>query len=237
MINEVLKPKTKNDIENSICNLYDIKVDDSNEIEAVCNLHSMVNIKKAENSPYTCYFFSTFIEIKENIEISDENRQMLRSFIVPEDSSTADVDVSIKTIKTTLEQKKFEIKKKIKTWQLIYTEILKTIIKSSIKHTKKIDNNDQIFAYIHMMMNLIHQQTRKGPGNFVILSTEMKKRLNIINFNFIIDDSLENKIVIGRRGADMETNLHLLKYENKYKVAILSPTELKNNYICLECEF
>ena len=240
-VNKILKPKTQNDIEKSICDLYGLNLNDKSEIQAVLNIHNMVTIKISPLPVGTLYFFTWEEEIRENVRIEGEEADIMRRYIIMDDASVAvedgGLDVEFNTIKTTLHSKNFQMNTDIKKWKSIYNKVYRIILKNAVTHQKIIQNEGQIFHYIHMMSNLIYHQTRKGSGNFVIMSKKMIDRLPLLNFHVIIDERLDNKIIIGRKGVEMETNLYLLKHENKYKLAIPKSTELKNYYICLECTY
>jgi len=229
-IKKILKPKSADDINTSICQLYDISVDNKKDIETINKLYNIIDIRNCDTSVVKIYYLA--------MVYSSDNEQQKTAAAPLSDLFNA--AISLSRIEIRLQSYDFKIKKKINSWSKIYREFVNMILNEGVIINKEINDKRNLFLHINMCSNMIAQSSRKGPATFIITSNKIKKIIDEDfrhNYIIIIDDKLKDSILIGRKdNLELDSNIRLLKHKNFYKISTCEPSEIKNYYICLNCE-
>lgn len=229
-IKKILKPKSADDINTSICQLYDISIDNKKDIETINKLYSIIDIKNCDTSAVKIYYLAMIY--------SSDNEQQNQNAATPL-SDLFNAAISLSRIEIRLQSYDFKIKKKINSWSKIYREFVNMMLNEGVIINKEINDKRNLFLHINMCSNMIAQSSKKGPANFIITSNKIKKIIEEFrpNYNIIIDNKLKDNILIGRKDTrELDSNIRLLKHKNCYKIVTCEPSEIKNCYICLNCE-
>ncbi len=207
-ISYILKPKTQEQIIETICGKHDIPYSEE-EYDALINLFSIASIKRELKANITKYY----IGLKEEDDItldSDNNFENLNilkrlTMIIVSD------DVSINT--------------KIKDWRLIYNRAINLIIKNADSVNIETTECDDLLSRIHWASKLYSHLKHIGNINFILCSEQNKKLIEKEKFMFpncaiISNKKLGKKIIIGRKPVkDVDKGLYVFKYKNYYKLA------------------
>jgi len=191
----ILVPKTRKDIIDTISGIYNIDSEDS-DVEFLMNLYMAFNILPAEHHKCSIAFLD-YTETEGDLE-------------------------NFPSVGITLYTKHVEITKKVKSFETIYKEAKRMIDKNHMKHDFR-NKSAAIEMYIYAGANIIAAEGRRGPGNFAILNENVIKKISENNtFRTIVDNSLkDNEIIVGRKGASDEPGIAMVTYENWYKLTTL----------------
>ena len=161
-----------------------------------------------------------------NILPSDSHKTMLAFLdFVEEEPKVYDETQTLPSIGLCVFTKNVSTTKKIRSFKNIYEEIKEEINKNHIPFGEIYVPSNQLKAeakkielLIQAASNVVASKGRRGPANFVILNEEMLKRFQRIHLKSVIDNSLKNEIIVGRKGAADEPGIVLVTHENLYKI-------------------
>jgi len=198
-IQEILIPKTPEQIVEALIGFYEFEYDKS-EIDVILNLHKIICVNKSDH-PSGVLSFIDYVKGK-----ADENE--------------------MQTLGLQIFTKKIEITKKVESFTKIYKEVKEKINEHHITYEVPSMNFSKKQRYQYAILgagNKIMQESRRGPANFVILNTEMFLITHpmISSMKIVIDDTLENEMIVGRNGAADEPGIMLIIHKNKYIVTTL----------------
>jgi hypothetical protein len=235
-IKNILKPKSEYEIKEEIRKRLDIEKDiKASDIGYLEKLFKIVTILKSDK-PRGKIAYMDFDNVpRENAEESFSS----------EPSALGEMVVRMEPLTLNLYTKSININKKIKEWKEIYYKVLQRIIKISERmEDEELMQKHEYFSTTWPVLNnfafasnLIAQKSRYGPATFVLIHPEFheKHRDQIESQDYlkvVVEETLEGKIIFGRKSNANEAGIFLTKYKNKYSLDVLGVE--KNNYISID---
>lgn len=218
-IENILKPKSKDDIVKSVCKKYNIEIG-SDDTQKVMDLIFMTNI----------------IDIK--------NKNIYYSEARHEKKGSGSYDI-IKIYVNQVNIKKVEFK--LLSWTEIFNKFIDEVLKISTtppefgSFLKDLDLNISLQNRIEAAVNYLAVMTKSGPGNFVIIPKELNNKIKKLNLSLkiIITNKLQNKIIIGKNkpctNMILEPCIAIFKNKNKYTIGTIGSNP-ENHYISMNYE-
>jgi len=124
-----------------------------------------------------------------------------------------------------------KVNKKFISFKSIYEEIIDKIKKHSIKDNKhilrKYDSNNSIYAYA---ANIIAKKSRIGFANFIIGNNKKLENFKIPNIKVIYDNNINDTVIVSRKANTLsELGIKIFFHKNCYKIFL---KHSKNLYFC-----
>jgi len=231
-ISNILKPKTKRQIEDSVCEEYGIEVSSRKEIKKVMNLLKIVDFihTDAKDDDHVVYVSLTFQEVDNP---SDIQIQTHHSFDIDGGEYHFEIE-SVREIKSVLCNHKIYLLHPIWNWEEIYKKVIEEIVLGAEVQSANINSDKELAFRIMAACNSIAANTRRGPGDFIIANKKTLKRISkyLNHINIVEDNMFSDKVIlVGRKTQMMDRGVHLVKNKRFYNIADIG--DLNKYYICL----
>lgn len=152
--------------------------------------------------------------------------------------SYLDLELTNDTISLIPKTEKHKLDEEIISWDDVYSKLLdklrylnnikKSEFKDKLNITEPLDLKSEISARklitkIVLAGNIIAQEGRIGPANFVIMNSELKEFVinqgfDILKMNIFVDDNLKNEIFIGRKSDVDQPSVIVTENGVSYKI-------------------
>lgn len=225
-IENILKPKSKDEIITILCDKYDIPFNET-EVDDLVNMYSIIRLISSDSPIRTLYYMGP-TEVLNDFENDDVIKMMKISLQIYSQKVSPNLIVG--------------------NWSEIYQQLINLILRKTDaspfpemiikKDNLQIHHKQEIISRIFFGSNLIAKNVWMGPGNFVLINPELEKIFDtghLNHLNVVKDKNLKNKIVIGRKNNENEPGIYLIKYKNKYIIKELG-TDIYKNYVILDYE-
>lgn len=209
MIQDILKPKSNEELANHIKDLTGI-YPENDDLEYALKLLNIAIFQFVDDKIITySYIKPTFV------------RTHLHSLY---GSLTFNIDSTI-----------IKVNKKFISFKSIYEEIIDKIKKHSIKDNKHILRKyDSINSKYVYACNIISKKSRIGSANFIIANKKILQEFKIRNLNVIYDDNLNDVVIVGRKTNELtQLGIKIFFHKNCYKIFL---KDSKNLYFCFNNE-
>jgi hypothetical protein len=185
-INDILKPKSRNELRNSIEDFYNILFFSEEEFEYFLKLYNIIKINKAKNK---------------TIEVFWHDLKKAREDIENKGYITYNVGIRSKIV---------EINKKIESWNFIYNELIRKILENSIIVNVNINNIRENILFGLRKLNygdfiLCNENTYKFIKNIDL-------NIKIV----IQEDFEDNLILIGKKDVESFSAIQFFIFKNYY---------------------
>jgi hypothetical protein len=230
-ISNILKPKTKRQIEDSVCEEYGIEVSSRKEIKGVMNLLKIIDIIHTDAKDNDDHIILTSLIFQEVNNPSDVQIQTHHSFEIDGGEYNFEIE-SIREIRSVVCHHKIYLLHPIYNWKEIYKQVVKEMVISAGRISFKITDERDLPYRIMAAANSIAVNTRRGPGDFLIANKQTIKRIPKLPLKFIKDNTFNDKVIlVGRKTQMMDRGIHLVKNKRFYNIAEIG--DLNKYYICL----
>lgn len=232
-ISNILKPKTKRQIEDSVCEEYGIEVSSRKEIKNVMNLLKIVDFihTDAKDDDHVVYVSLTFEEVDNSPE--DVQIQAHHRFEIDGGEYNFEIE-SVREIKSILCNHKIYLLHPIFDWEEIYKKTIELIVLGAEVQSVNVNSDKELAFRIMAATNSIAVNTRRGPGDFIIANKKTLKRISkyLNHINIVEDNMFSDKVIlVGRKTQMMDRGVHLVKNKRFYNIADIG--DLNKYYICL----
>lgn len=230
-ISNILKPKTKRQIEDSVCEEYGIEVSSRKEIKNVMNLLKIVDFihTDAKDDDHVVYVSLAFEEVDNPPDVQIQTHH---SFEIDGGEYNFEIE-SIREIKSVLCNHKIYLLHPIFNWEEIYKKVIEEIVLGAEVQSVNISSDKELAFRIMAASSSIYRNTRRGPGDFLIANKQTIKRIpKLPQVKFIEDNTFNDKVIlVGRKTQMMDRGIHFVKNERFYNIADIG--DLNKYYICL----